>query len=145
MQSRRRASFFFFGQSVSKWVIALVMAIVAIGRTLDECRSLTSPRSTHCGIGGFPHFKNILAIDADPWHAVGGGPVRNTAASKRVFDWGGVGIEVVLTHKDDRQLPDRGKIHGFMDCAKIRGPIAEKSGGDPAVSRTLEVSAAPTA
>ena len=106
------------------------MAAGAVRESFDQRRAAPAASSfehTKCGVVDRIH---VVAIDDDPLQAVCGCPVggrmvnRRDEADRRVLH-----IEVVLTHKDHRQVPDRCEVQCLVERSDVGGAVPEEAHG----------------
>ena len=104
------------------------VATVAIGHALDQRRTAAAARLGEGGLRNAVDRVGVLAVDDDPFQAVGASAIgrrmlhRGHIADRRVFH-----IEIVLADEHDRQLPDRGEVERLMERSDIGGAVAKKA------------------
>ncbi len=118
--------FFFLAGTVALGVVTLVVAVVAVGHAFDERGPFTAARALDRSGCRFPDGDGVLAVYVHARHAVRRGAVGNARDTNRVLDRGRLGVAIVFTNEQDRQLPNGGKVHGFVNCADTRCAFPEK-------------------
>ena len=114
------------------------VAAEAVGLGLDEGRALAGPGAGGSLAGGLGHQFEVVAVDRDPGHAVGG------AAADGEVEEAGVAMEVrahrhpvVLDDVDDRELPEAGHVEGLVERALVHGAVAEVADADAVLAAIL--------
>src|ERR1700692_3746591 len=124
-QRRRHLLLGYIGHPVSEVVTA-----EAERDAFEEGRAAAVACTLQCFVEGGFHRQRVVAIDADARHAVSGGPVGNLIELHRVAGWRHLGVEVVLAHEHQRQIPECCHVGRFMEGAGIGGTVAEADYGD---------------
>src|ERR1700685_1526766 len=125
----RSPKLFFLLQTIVFAVdISHMVAAVAIGIALQECRAAAGARPVHQAGGDFVHRANILSIDPRVLDAKCRCATENRArrgfAVMCVFV-----VEIVFAKIDDRQLPQLRQIHHFVKRSLPQSAFAEEAHG----------------
>ena len=114
-----------------------VVADVAVGLALDEARAAAAAGARHRLVGRGVDRLDVHAIDGLARHAVGIGAGVDGHFDHRL-DRRGDGVLVVLTDKDDRELPDRREIHRLVEETVVDAAVAKEAGGNPILAARFE-------
>ncbi len=116
--------------------IALVVTVPPECRGLDHGGAASRPHGADHALHGGRRRHDVVAVDRDVGDAVARGPTLERGPVLR-RNGRELGVAVVLTEEDDRQLPDGGEVHGFVERALGGRAVAEERHGDAAVGAEL--------
>ena len=114
------------GGPVLRRVVGAEVAEVPVRHRLDQRRPLARPGARHRLPAYLVHLKRVLAVGHDAGYAIPVRPVRHRPARYHVLGGRRLGVTVVLTHEDDRQLPYAGQVQGLVKAALAGRPVAEE-------------------
>src|SRR5258706_1707013 len=109
--------------------VADVMAAVAVGIALQECRAAARAGAIHQSGCDFIHGAYILSIDSGGFDSESGGAAENRACRGLLI----VGVLVVLivfADVDDGKLPQLRQVHHFVERTLAEGAFSEKADCD---------------
>src|SRR5688500_10917216 len=104
---------------------------------LNQCRTPTGSRAVNGLLRSRVHRRRIVAVDVDTRHRISRGALGNLIYRGPVFVPGMLGVTVVLTDENDRQLPDGREIKGLVEGSDIGRSVAKIGYGNSAVSPYL--------
>src|SRR5262249_30657023 len=109
--------------------VADVVAVIAVGLALDKRRPLAAARAVdeppHRGVDRL-HILTVHALGVDAQRTRAREDVAGDGlAARRVL-----AVEIVLAYVDDRQFPERGHVHRFVEESLAERPVAEEAHGD---------------
>src|SRR5579859_2969035 len=104
---------------------------------LDERRPFSSSGSAYCGLRRRVYGERIIAVDPDTWDAIARGTVRDMCGGCTVAEPGVLGIGIVLTYEQHRQLPNGRQIQGLVKCTDVRRAVTEIRHRHPLVTTQL--------
>src|SRR5271165_572503 len=117
---------FLLGAVVFAINIADVMATVAVGITLQECRSPARSGAFDQAVSNFVHGAYILSVNARALNTESGGTAKNGASCgftvMRVFV-----VQIIFANVDDRQLPQLRQVHHFIKRSLTERAFSEKA------------------
>src|SRR6185295_6210930 len=109
--------------------VAHVVAVVPVGLALEEGAALAAAGPLHQALHRGVHRLHVLPVHALGVHAHRAGAGQDLATD-RLGARGVLAVEVVLAHVDDRQLPERGHVHGLVEQALPERAVAEEAHRD---------------
>ena len=80
------------------------------------------------------HFKYIVAVDLDAFHAIADRLVDEKLVAKLFAARCAQAIAVVFNEENDRQVPNRGHVDGLMEITFTRAAIPRKHAGNDVVA-----------
>ena len=95
------------------------MAVVAIGLALQQARPLSGPGSGNGLMRRLIHGKQVIPVYGHARHIIGCGAVGDILDAAMIMRRRGLGIAVVLGHKNNRQFPDSGQVEAFVQGALL--------------------------
>src|SRR5207247_814153 len=104
---------------------------VSVGEAFDEGGAAARARLGEGVARSAVYDVGVVAVDDLALQAVAGGAVggrvfhRGDGGNRRVLH-----VHVVLAAEDDRELPHRGEVEGFVESADVGRAIAEEGTGD---------------
>ena len=93
------------------------MAVVTIGLALQQARPLSGPGARNGFMRRLVHGKQVVPVYGDARHIICCGTVGDILDTAMIMRWRGLGIAVILGHKNDRQLPDCGQVEALVQGA----------------------------
>ena len=112
------------------------MAAIAIGVAQHECRTCAGPRAFDKPRSQGVHGADVLPIHAFRRQAESRRSCQDVAGSRlRVV--GIFVVHIVFAGVDDRQLPELGHVHGFVEHALAQRALAKEADANPAVAELL--------
>src|SRR4030042_1088068 len=114
------------------------MMVPAVCLEFKEARTVPGPRSSYCPACCFSNLQDVVSIHRLCRNSICPGPFRYRRSRENV-PHGCVGpIEVVLAHKNDRQLPDGSEVEALMKLTFVARAIAEEN-PDDLLARSLGI------
>ena len=110
--------------------IAFVMADGAVGLGLDQRRALAGAGALGRLLHGQPDGENVVAVDRDARHAIGGGLGGNLRIERDGFERCRRGVKVVLADEDRRRALHGGEIERLVETAVVGGTVTEEGNAD---------------
>ena len=105
--------------------IAHRMAAIAIGLHLEDVGPCPAARMLDGLLAGGAHRQHVHAVDLLARNAEGLAVPVEFGGRRGALDRGAHAVVVVLDDVDDRQLPERGHVHGLVDLALVGAAVAE--------------------
>ena len=109
--------------------IAFKVAEVTIGLTLHQARPLSGPGARNRLMRRFIHGSQVVPVYGHARHIIRCGAVGDILDAAMIMRRRGLGIAVVLGHKNDRQLPDCGQVEALVQGALFRRPVTKEADG----------------
>ena len=98
----------------------------AVGEALEQRRSVAAPRPPHRLAGGLVDGEDVVPVEPDARHAVGGPACRDVRIARHRLE-GHLGrVEVVLADEQDGQAPDGRQVQALVERPVVDGAVPEE-------------------
>ena len=108
-----------------------------IGAALEKEGPLSFPNMHDRAARGGLHLDRVHPVHLFGRHAIGLRLAVDVGFDLRVLQRHAHRVEIVFADEQQRQLPDAGQVHGFVERAFPDRALAEETGGDRARAQTL--------
>src|SRR5262249_58064900 len=109
-----------------------------VSKELEQHGSLSSTALLDRTLARREYGQQIVAVHGGPAEAIGARTIRNAWIPHHELDARGSAIEIVLTHENHRQVPDRGHVHRLVESALRHRAITEEGRNDLPLLPQLE-------
>ena len=107
------------------------MLAPAVGREFEKARPAALADGCHGVAAGAVDADGVVAVAGRRGNAQGGDHLINLAAAGLAGAQGRINrVEVVFADEQDRELPERGEVGGFVEDALLHGAVAQKHDAD---------------